>query len=131
MSKFEDQRINDLLNASEAFKSLTDRPDPYDKMIRAFMVNKENLDIIKKQPNSQVKLITGNNITLEIGNYITSNGRVLPEDTFNKHYKPASNFVKNFLKNQILLSEAVTTPDIMERIKNNKVSRNPRNTPKA
>lgn len=130
MSKFEDQRITDLLSESEAYKSLTDRADPHDKMIRAFLVNKENLDIIKKTPNSQAKLTTGTAITLEIGAYITSNGRVLPEETFKKHYKPASVFVKSFLKNKISLSDTML-PDIMERIQANKIQKQNRNTPKA
>lgn len=130
MSKFEDQRITDLLSESEAYKSLTDRADPHDKMIRAFLVNKENLDIIKKTPNSQAKLTTGTAITLEIGAYITSNGRVLPEETFKKHYKPASVFVKSFLKNKISLADTML-PDIMERIQANKIQKPNRNTPKA
>lgn len=130
MSKFEDQRINDLLKDSEAFKSLTDRADPYDKMIRAFLVNQESLAVLKKQPNSQVKLISGTVVTLEMGSFITSNGRVLQEDTFKKHYKPASSFVKTFLKNQISLSETLG-PNIMERIQNNKGNKPVRNTPKA
>ena len=130
MSKFEDQRITDLLSESEAYKSLTDRADPHDKMIRAFLVNKENLDILKKTPNSQAKLTTGTTITLEIGSYITSNGRVLPEETFKKHYKPASVFVKSFLKNKISLADTML-PDIMERIKANKIQKPNRNTPKA
>lgn len=128
MSKFEDQRINDLLKDSEAYKSLTDRTDPHDKMVRAFLVNKENLDILKKHPNSQVKLTTGSTITLEIGSYVTSNGRVLPEETFNKHYKPASAFVKNFLKQKISLADSL--PDIMERIQKNKIQKPSRNIPK-
>lgn len=130
MSKFEDQRITDLLSESEAYKSLTDRADPHDKMIRAFLVNKENLDIIKKTPNSQAKLTTGTAITLEIGAYITSNGRVLPEETFKKHYKPASVFVKSFLKNKISLADTML-PDIMERIQANKNTKPTRHTPKA
>lgn len=130
MSKFEDQRINDLLTESEAYKSLTDRADPHDKMIRAFLVNKENLDILKKTPNSQAKLVTGSLITLELGAYVTSNGRVLPEDTFKKHYKPASSFVKMFLKQKISLADTML-PDIMERIQANKIQKPNRNTPKA
>lgn len=129
MSKFEDQRINDLLKDSEAYKSLTDRADPNDKMIRAFLVNKESLDILKKTPNSQAKLITGTTISLELGSYITSNGRVLQEETFKKHYKQASSFVKSFLKNKISLAD--TMPDIMERIQANKIQKPNRNTPKA
>lgn len=129
MSKFEDQRINDLLKDSEAYKSLTDRADPNDKMIRAFLVNKESLDILKKTPNSQAKLITGTTISLELGSYVTSNGRVLAEETFKKHYKQASSFVKTFLKNKISLAD--TMPDIMERIQSNKIQKPNRNTPKA
>jgi hypothetical protein len=129
MSKFEDQRINDLLKDSEAYKSLTDRTDPNDKMIRAFLVNKESLDILKKTPNSQAKLITGTTISLELGSYVTSNGRVLAEETFKKHYKQASSFVKTFLKNKISLAD--TMPDIMERIQANKIQKPNRNTPKA
>lgn len=129
MSKFEDQRINDLLKESETYKSLTDRADPNDKMIRAFLVNKENLDIIKKHPNSQAKLVTGTVINLEMGSYVTSNGRVLAEDTFKKHYKQGSSFVKSFLKNKISLAD--TLPDIMERIQANKIPKQNRNTPKA
>jgi len=129
MSKFEDQRINDLLKDSEAYKSLTDRADPNDKMIRAFLVNKESLDILKKTPNSQAKLITGTTISLELGSYVTSNGRVLQEETFKKHYKQASSFVKTFLKNKISLAD--TMPDIMERIQANKIQKPNRNTPKA
>jgi len=116
MSKFEDKRINDFLQESDAYKSTTDRQDPNDKMIRAFILNKENLDIIKQKPNSQVKLKEGKSVTLEFGSYITSNGRVLAPETFQKHYKPASSFVKSFLKNKINLSDNV--PDIIERLHN-------------
>lgn len=114
MNKFEDKRLNDYFSETECFKAVSDRPDPNDKMVRAFLINKASLEAIKQKPNTTIKMKNGKLVKLELGNYLTSNGRLLSEDVFNKHYKPASDLIKSFLKNRIQLSDSV--PDIIERI---------------
>lgn len=128
MSKFEDQRINDLFETSEVYKSTTERNDAADKMVRAFLLDKTSLDIIKLKPNTTIKLTTGNSIVLEVGSFITSNGRVLAEDIFKKNYKPAGNFLKAFLAKKISLSENI--PDIIERLHNKQNNKPSKNIPK-
>ncbi len=128
MSRFEDKRINDYFSDADSFKAISERSDPNDKMVRAFLINKDALDAIKQKPNAQIKLKNGKTIVLEIGTYLTSNGKILSEDVFNNHYKPASLFVKSFLKSRIQLSENI--PEIIEKI-HNKSKKNNVQRPKA
>lgn len=114
MNKFEDIRVNDYFEQAECFKAVSERPDPHDKMVRAFLIDRSSLEALRQKPNATIKLKNGKTVKLEMGHYITSNGKILTPDVFEKHYKPASALIKSFLKERIALADSI--PDIIERI---------------
>lgn len=117
MYKYNDLRLNDVLKNSETytFVRLNEAPkDPKDKIIRAFLITNEILKEIKKKPNESVLFDDKKEIKLENGKYITSNGKIINVDTFNKVYKLSSPFIKNFLIKKELATNNML--DIIERI---------------
>lgn len=116
MYKFNDERLNDMLSNSESYKYSKNEElpkDPKDKLIRAFLIDAESLKFLKKKPNETVIFNKIQEIKLEVGSYLTSNGRLIKKDNFNKVYKNASPFVKNFLMERSKATESMV--DIVER----------------
>lgn len=123
MSIFNDSRINEKFKNSEIYSSTVERKNPRDKIVRAFIIDKNSLKEIKRNPNEEIALSDGKSISLEVGCFITNNGRVLSQEMFNSNYKPATDFIKKFLSNKI--NNDKIEENIIERVHNKR-----NNTPK-
>lgn len=121
MYKYNDLRLNDVLKESETYKfsRLTEEPkDPKDKIVRAVLITNDVLKLIKRKPNEIVIFDNKKEVKLEAGKYITSNGKTINSETFNKVYNVASIYIKDLL----ILKESATENmlDMIERIHGSK-----------
>lgn len=121
MYKYDNLRLNNALKEAETYKfsRLSEEPkDPKDKIVRAILITYDLLKSIKKTPNEVVIFDNKKEIKLEAGKYITSNGKIINQETFNKVYNVASIYIKDLL----ILKENTTgnMVDIIERIHGNK-----------
>lgn len=121
MYKFNDERVNDLLKVSNSYKfdKNTEEPkDPKDKIIRAFFIDINTLKTLKKNPNETIIFNKNKEIKLEVGNYLTSNGKIIKKEVFDKVYKDTSYFVKKFLSERAKSTENIV--DILDKLQNRK-----------
>jgi hypothetical protein len=130
MYKFNDIRVNDILKESESYSFSRNEKEPKDskdKLVRAFLIDVDLLKSIKKNPNEAVIFDKNKEVRLEIGNYLTSNGKLIKKETFEKVYRISSEFTKNFLQERSKATENIL--DILERFhgkKQNPKIKNPR-----
>ncbi len=130
MYKSNDIRVNDILKDSESYKFSRNDEEPKDskdKIVRALFIDVNLLKSIKRNPN-EVIIFNGNKeVRLEIGNYLTSNGKLIKKETFEKVYKKSGDFIKNFLQQRSKATENML--DILERVhgkKQNPKVKNPK-----
>jgi hypothetical protein len=121
MYKFNDERVNDLLKVSDSYKfdkNAEEPKDPKDKIIRAFFIDANTLKALKKNPNETIIFNRNKEIKLEVGNYLTSNGKLIKKEVFDKVYKDTSYFVKKFLSERAKSTENIV--DILDKLQNRK-----------
>lgn len=124
MYKYNDLRLNDILESSETYtfrkENKSTPKDPKDLMVRAFLLTNEKLKEMRKTPNQNVIFNNNKEVKLETGKYITSNGKTINQETFNKVYKVSSTYIKEFLA--IRQSSTSNLLDIVERLHGNKTN---------
>lgn len=100
MYKYNDERLNNLLKDAESYKfnknNGTKPRDPKDLMVRALLIDASFFRDLKKTPNQSV-MFDKKEIKLELGKYVTSNGKTINEDTFKRVYIKSSVLIKDFL----------------------------------
>lgn len=124
MYKYNDLRLNDILERSETYtfrkENKSTPKDPKDLMVRAFLLTNEALKEMRKTPNQSVIFDNNKEVKLETGKYITSNGKTINKETFDKVYKVSSTYIKEFLA--IRQSSTSNLLDIVERLHGNKTN---------
>ncbi len=121
MYKFNDERVNDLLKTSNSYKfskNAEEPKDPKDKIIRAFFIDANTLKTLKKNPNETIVFNKNKEIKLELGNYLTSNGKIIKKEVFDKVYKETSYFIKQFLIEKSKSTENIV--DILDKLQSRK-----------
>ena len=111
MRPFQEDVLNDLIiNRGEIFKINTspkNLKDKKDAMVRAVLLN---TDVYVKLKGVATSLRDGNKVKLIDGYVITSNGRVMEPDKFNKLYQPASKLIGIFInkKSELINNEELS-----------------------
>ena len=110
MRPFQEDVLNDLIiKRGEIFKINTspkNLKDKKDAMVRAVLLN---TDVYVKLKGVATSLRDGNKVKLIDGYVITSNGRVMEPDKFNKLYQPASKLIGIFINKK---SESINNEEL-------------------
>lgn len=130
MYKFNDIRLNEILKTADSYtfgRNESPPKDSKDKMVGAVLIDAEFLKSIKKKPNETVVFNDQINVNLEIGKYLTTNGKLIKKETFENVYKKSSAIVVRFLQERSKSNENML--DIIEQLYGKKNSQKT-NTPK-